>query len=96
MGRFFMPVGSGASFRGGRQNHPHPSPRPKHGIDQFDSDFESAVAFKLHAKGWNVVSQVGVGKFRIDLRVVHPEKPGEGLSEQNRLRRAGRPISLAV
>ena len=48
----------------------------RHGIDQFDSDFESAVAFKLRAKGWNVVSQVGVGKFRIDLGVVHPEKPG--------------------
>ena len=48
----------------------------RHGIDQFDSDFESAVAFKLRAKGWTVVSQVGVGKFRIDLGVVHPEKPG--------------------
>ena len=48
----------------------------EHGTDQFDSDFESAVAFKLRAKGWTVVSQVGVGKFRIDLGVVHPEKPG--------------------
>ena len=48
----------------------------RHGVDQFDSDFESAVAFKLRSKGWTVVSQVGVGRFRIDLGIVHPEKPG--------------------
>ncbi|MBO6555267.1 MAG: DUF4011 domain-containing protein [Pseudomonadales bacterium] len=46
------------------------------GVDTFDSDFEEAVAFKLREKGWVVQTQVGVGKFRIDLGIVHPEKPG--------------------
>jgi len=30
----------------------------------------------LRAKGWTVQTQVGVGKFRIDMGIVHPEKPG--------------------
>ncbi len=48
----------------------------EHGIDQFDSDFEQAVAFALRDKGWIVQTQVGVGKFRIDMGIVHPEAPG--------------------
>lgn len=47
-----------------------------YGVDQFDSDFEQAVAFALRQKGWNVQTQVGVSKFKIDLGVRHPEKPG--------------------
>lgn len=46
------------------------------GIDQFDSYFEETVAYALRAKGWVVQTQVGVGKFRIDMGIVHPEKPG--------------------
>ena len=48
----------------------------KYGTDSFDSDFESAVAFKLRDLGWTVQTQIGVGKFRIDLGITHPEKPG--------------------
>lgn len=51
-----------------------------YGVDQFDSDFEQAVAMSLREKGWKVQTQVGVSKFRVDLGVVHPDKPGEYLA----------------
>ena len=47
-----------------------------HGIDQLDSDFEQGVATALRAKGWRIQTQVGVGKFRVDLGVVNPDTPG--------------------
>jgi very-short-patch-repair endonuclease len=47
-----------------------------YGVDQFDSDFEQAVSFALREKGWKIQTQVGVSKFRIDLGVLHPDKPG--------------------
>ncbi len=42
----------------------------------FESPFESVVASELRAKGWKIVPQVGVSAYRIDLGVVHPDKPG--------------------
>jgi very-short-patch-repair endonuclease len=42
-----------------------------------DSPFEEAVAWALQRRGWNVVPQVGVSRFRIDLGVVHPDRPGD-------------------
>ena len=54
--------------------------KAEHGVDQFDSDFEEAVALALRSKGWNVQTQIGVSKFRIDLGVRHPEFPGEYLA----------------
>ena len=47
-----------------------------YGIDQFDSDFEQAVAWALRDLGWQVQTQIGVSKFRVDLGVVHPDAPG--------------------
>ncbi|RLA39835.1 MAG: hypothetical protein DRR42_26740, partial [Gammaproteobacteria bacterium] len=47
-----------------------------YGVDQFDSDFEQAVAWALRDKGWKVQTQIGVSKFRIDLGVIHPDFPG--------------------
>lgn len=44
--------------------------------DQFDSDFELAVATRLRAAGWIVQTQVGVSRFRVDLGIVHPDEPG--------------------
>ena len=44
-----------------------------------DSPFEEAVAWELQRRGWNVVPQVGVSRFRIDLSVVHPDRPGDYL-----------------
>ena len=48
-----------------------------YGVDQFDSDFEMSVAASLREAGWQVQTQVGVSKFRVDLGIVHPDKPGE-------------------
>ncbi|HIE85199.1 MAG TPA: DUF559 domain-containing protein [Dehalococcoidia bacterium] len=47
-----------------------------YGVDQFDSDFEQAVAWALRELGWRVQTQIGVSKFRVDLGIVHPDSPG--------------------
>lgn len=47
-----------------------------YGVDQFDSDFEQAVAWALRGLGWQVQTQIGVSKFRVDLGIVHPDSPG--------------------
>jgi very-short-patch-repair endonuclease len=44
-----------------------------------DSPFEEAVARSLTERGWQVVPQVGVSRFRIDLGIVHPDRPGDFL-----------------
>lgn len=46
----------------------------------YDSPFEEAVANALRLKGWQVVTQVGVSSFRIDLAVVDPDAPGKYLA----------------
>lgn len=51
-----------------------------YGVDQFDSDFEQAVAWALREKGWKVQTQIGVSKFRVDLGIIHPDHPGEYLA----------------
>lgn len=48
-------------------------------VGSYDSPFEEAVANGLRRKGWNVVPQIGVSRFRIDLGIVHPDKPGDYL-----------------
>jgi very-short-patch-repair endonuclease len=45
-----------------------------------DSDFEIDVAERLRANGFDIVYQVGVSGFRIDLGVVHPDMPGQYLA----------------
>jgi superfamily I DNA and/or RNA helicase/very-short-patch-repair endonuclease len=51
-----------------------------YGVDQFDSYFEESVSFALRERGWIVQTQIGVSKFRIDLGVIHPNKPGQFLA----------------
>lgn len=46
----------------------------------YDSPFEETVANSLRLKGWQVVTQVGVSSFRIDLAVVDPDAPGRYLA----------------
>ena len=46
----------------------------------FESSFEEAVASALIKKGWQVVPQVGVSAFRIDLGIVHPDQAGAFLA----------------
>ncbi|KIS44347.1 DUF3320 domain-containing protein [Kosakonia radicincitans] len=48
-------------------------------VGGYDSPFEEAVANGLIRKGWHVVPQIGVSRFRIDLGIVHPDKPGDYL-----------------
>jgi len=45
-------------------------------VGGFDSPFEEAVAEALQNKGWEIVPQVGVSGFRIDIGIQHPDKPG--------------------
>ena len=45
-------------------------------VGGFDSPFEEAVAEALQNKGWQIVPQVGVSGFRIDIGIQHPDKPG--------------------
>ncbi|WP_137938762.1 DUF4011 domain-containing protein [Chitinivorax sp. B] len=48
-------------------------------VGGYDSPFEEAVANALRQKGWQVVPQIGVSRFRIDLGIVHPDRPGDYL-----------------
>ena len=48
-------------------------------VGDHESPFEAAVAAGLQAAGWQVVPQIGVSRFRIDLGVVHPDRPGDYL-----------------
>ncbi|MGH7030088.1 MAG: DUF3320 domain-containing protein, partial [Stellaceae bacterium] len=46
------------------------------GEADFDSPFEEAVATAIRRGGYEVVPQVGVSGFRIDLGVLDPQQPG--------------------
>jgi very-short-patch-repair endonuclease len=48
-------------------------------VGDYDSPFEQFVAEGLRAKGWETHPQIGVSRFRIDLGVVHPDRPGDYL-----------------
>ncbi len=48
-------------------------------VGGFDSPFEEAVAAELTRRGWIVVPQIGVSRFRIDIGIVHPDRPGDYL-----------------
>lgn len=48
-------------------------------VGGYDSPFEEAVAKELSRRGWEVVPQIGVSHFRIDLGIVHPDRPGDYL-----------------
>ena len=49
-------------------------------VGGHESPFEQAVARELTRRGWTVVPQIGVSRFRIDLGIVHPDRPGEYLA----------------
>ncbi len=44
------------------------------------NDFELAVAEGLRARGWQVRTQIGVSKYRIDLGIVDPDAPNRFLA----------------
>jgi len=45
-----------------------------------ESPFEDAVKLALERRGWIVRPQIGVSGFRIDLGIVHPDRPGDYLA----------------
>ncbi|WP_121938610.1 DUF3320 domain-containing protein [Eilatimonas milleporae] len=47
---------------------------------EYESPFEKAVAERLAAKGWDVIPQIGVSSYRIDLGIIHPDTPGRYLA----------------
>jgi len=49
-------------------------------VGGFESPFEEAVAAQLEQRGWQIVPQVGISGFRIDLGVRHPDLPGAFLA----------------
>ncbi len=49
-------------------------------VGSHDSPFEEAVAAAVGDAGWTVVPQIGVSGFRIDLGIVHPDRPGAFLA----------------
>ena len=54
--------------------------RDEGSLGPAESPFEEAVANALHAKGWEVRTQIGVSGFRVDLGVVHPDYAGAYLA----------------
>ena len=49
-------------------------------VGGFDSPFEVEVAERLRERGWRLVTQVGVSRFRVDLGVVDPDLPATFLA----------------
>lgn len=49
-------------------------------VGGFESPFEQAVARGLRERGWTAVPQIGVSRFRIDLGIVDPDRPGDYLA----------------
>ena len=49
-------------------------------MGSFESPFEEAVAAALESRGWQVVPQVGVSAFRVDIGIKHPDRAGAYLA----------------
>ncbi|HEY4202633.1 MAG TPA: DUF3320 domain-containing protein [Devosiaceae bacterium] len=49
-------------------------------VGALESPFEEAVAAVLAARGWQIVPQVGISGFRIDLGIRDPDRPGTYLA----------------
>ncbi|MFO0905637.1 MAG: DUF3320 domain-containing protein [Pirellulales bacterium] len=54
--------------------------RSEVGLSGHDSPLEEAIAAALVERGWRLDAQVGVSGFRIDLGILHPDKPGAYLA----------------
>ena len=56
------------------------APRTDAPCGETESPLEPAIAAALESRGWRVDRQVGVSGFRVDLGVVHPDRPDEYLA----------------
>jgi very-short-patch-repair endonuclease len=54
--------------------------RTEGSIGEMESPFEEAIAAALESRGWRLDPQVGISGFRIDLGVIHPDRPGAYLA----------------
>lgn len=54
--------------------------RTEGSVGEMESPLEEAVAAALEERGWKLDPQVGVSGFRIDLGVIHPDRPGAYLA----------------
>ena len=52
----------------------------KGSMGEAESPFEEEVAKALRKRGWKTESQIGVSNYRIDIGIIHPERPGEYLA----------------
>ena len=50
--------------------------RDEGSVGELESPFEEAVAAELARFGWQVVPQVGISGFRVDIGVKHPDRAG--------------------
>ncbi len=49
-------------------------------VGALESPFEEAVAEKLQTRGWEIVPQVGISGFRVDMGIRDPDRPGTYLA----------------
>lgn len=49
-------------------------------VGEYESPLEEAVANALESRGWKLDAQVGVSGFRVDIGIIHPDKPGAYLA----------------
>lgn len=49
-------------------------------VGECESPLEETVAAALTDRGWHVEPQIGVSGFRVDLGVIHPDRPGAYLA----------------
>jgi len=68
----FLEYASVGSFQHGRRTGLEP-----------DSDFERWFLTRLKSAGYDAHPQVGVAKYRIDIGIIHPDKPGMGVHFMN-------------
>jgi len=54
--------------------------RTEGSLGGYESPLEEEIAAALEDRGWRIDPQVGVSGFRVDLGVVHPDKPGAFLA----------------
>ena len=52
----------------------------KGSVGSYESPFEKTVANELNFLGWSTKTQIGVGKLRIDIGVLHPKREGQFLA----------------
>jgi len=54
--------------------------RTEGSVGDFESPLEEAIAEALSQLGWQVEPQIGVSSFRVDIGVIHPDRPGAYLA----------------